>query len=125
MIKDLLKVSRRVRNKNPRDPHSPRKNCKCNPCKVDRRSECTDPDKCATMALAILKNLGAKSNPLVPTQQDDLSLTPRRIKKNNQAVISNGDAVTFDPTLTTKTNLADGIRIVSNETEHDGKIPTR
>ena len=108
-VKNLLKLCKRTRNNDPR--HAPWNNCECPNCEDDRSKGCRDPHKCASVAEAIIIQLAQKFNPTAPTQKDNLTLTHRRKEKNAKANIDNGDELILNPSVTTRTNLADCFRI--------------
>jgi ribonuclease HI len=94
--------------------HIPRKNCRCTTCKATRRdTRCHNPHKCQQMAKKLIEQLHPKWNPHLFPPQDNLSLTPRRKRKNKQAH-KTGDPITFDPNITSG-NLQEGIRVFSSE----------
>ena len=108
-VKNLLKLCKRLRQND--STHAPWHNCKCTSCEEDRLKGCKDPHKCASTAEAIIIQLAPKFNPTAPAQRDDLTLTHRRREKNAKANVENGDELIFNPTVTTRTNLADCFRI--------------
>lgn len=107
-VKNLRALTKRLQLGTPHQPHH---NCPCDDCKKDRIKGCKDPHKCALKANTLLSGLTPKFNPATSRQHDNLTLTHRRIEKNNQANIRGGDETTFNPTVTTRTTLADCFRV--------------
>ena len=107
-VKNLLRMSKRLRHTETQ--HQPRRNCACRPCHLDREEGCTNPHKCATTAKNLLERLaplyGPSSNPI----NDNLSLTHRRLEKNQRAIIHRGDEFIFNPSVTSH-SLSDCFRV--------------
>ncbi|KAH7906850.1 hypothetical protein BJ138DRAFT_1015552, partial [Hygrophoropsis aurantiaca] len=74
-IADLINISARL-NLNTLHRQSPF--CDCGICNMDRTKGCIDPNKCATRAKLILKNLTPKFNVTHSPPEDNLTLTHRR-----------------------------------------------
>jgi len=108
-VKNLLKASRCLTQ--PDSQHHPRRNCACIYCSKDRARGCENPHKCAKNALTILNNLAPLYNPDKKPPKDGLSLTHRRLEKNQQAIIHCGDEITFNPSVTSRSSLSDCLRI--------------
>ncbi|KAH0826587.1 hypothetical protein J3R83DRAFT_4945, partial [Lanmaoa asiatica] len=102
-IKDLQKISKRTTRHTTR--HKPTPDCTCKYCRDDKSLGCTNPHKCASLAREIVGNLEPKFDPYNRPQRDKLSLTHHRKEKNQRTIISRGDGVTFDPSLTAKSSL--------------------
>ena len=107
-MKNLRALTRRLV---PGTPHQQHNACPCDDCKKDRTKGCNHPHKCALTANTLLINLVQKLNPAVPRQLDNLTLTHRRLQKNRKANINKGDEITFNPSVTTRTTLADCFRV--------------
>ena len=110
-VKNLIKLCKRLRQEN--SEHAPWHNCQCGSCTRDRGKGCKDPHKCASAAEAIIIKLSIKLNPTAPSQKDGLTLTHKRLEKNAKADIANGDEITFNPSVTTRSNLSDCFRILA------------
>ena len=111
-IKNLIKLCKRLCPTN--HNHQQWSNCNCSCCLRDRTNGCKDPHSCASTVEAILLKINQKFNPAGPTNTDNLTLTHHRIEKNAQANIARGDEITFNPSITTRTNLSDCFRIFAN-----------
>ena len=116
-VKNLMKLCKRLRPAN--QDHAPWHNCKCPNCTKDREDGCKNPHKCASTAEAIILKLSAKLNPTAPSQKDGLTLTHRRLEKNARADIANGDELTFNPSVTIRTNLSECFRIFPSQPTPD------
>ena len=112
-VKNLMKLCKCVRLATP--DHAPWHNCKCLNCIKDQEEGCKNPHKCASTAEAIILKLSAKLNPTAPSQKDGLTLTHRGLEKNARADIANGDELTFNPSVTTRTNLSECFRIFPSQ----------
>ena len=111
---DLIRVSARVRTPQNPNTHRPSLYCPCQDCTNDRSRNCYNPHECALEALTRLQRISPKWNPLGPENPPDLlSLSPSR-KAINQHARSNNSAITFDPSLTCGTHLADCFRVFTN-----------
>jgi len=124
-VADLVKMSVCVRNPHPPEDHRPNPFCPCRDCTTDQEKGCYNPHNCATEALTRLERISPRLSPLGPENpQDLLSLTPMRKATNTQARLVN-NVITFDPTLTCNTNLAecfcvfvDPLRLSAHPTLH-------
>ena len=110
-VKDLLKVADRLDNLLPAGTHFPVLTCHCEECIEDRANGCENPQRCAIEAQNRLNKISLKLNPNRMSYRDNLSLTHRRKEKNATATIEGGD-ITFDPSVTIKSDLADCFRIM-------------
>jgi len=108
---DLVKMLVRIRNPHPPEDHRPNPFCPCRDCTTDQEKGCYNPHNCATEALIRLERISPRLSPLGPENpQDLLSLTPTCKATNTQARLVN-DVITFDPTLTCNTDLAECFRV--------------
>lgn len=110
-VKDLLKVEDRLDNLLPAGTHFPVLTCHCEECIEDRANRCKNPQQCAIEAQNRLNKISPKLDPNRMSYRDNLFLTHRRKEKNATAIIESGD-ITFDPSVTIKSNLADCFRIM-------------
>ncbi|KAG2741207.1 hypothetical protein P692DRAFT_201656225, partial [Suillus brevipes Sb2] len=111
-IKNMLKICKRLTDiRNSSQPHFPRKDCPCPPCKKDRINGCLNPHKCAATAREILSKITPKFDTRTKPKRDELSLTHRRKEKNIQAHERRRGEILFDPTVTIRTSLKDCFRI--------------
>jgi len=82
------------------DPHRQTAYCQCNPCKLDRESNCLNPDECIKEAKRRIDLIPPKLN---PTHQGyhhgNLSLTRMRKDQNVRARAEDGE-ILFDSTVT-------------------------
>ena len=102
---DLIILSHRLHTPNPQDFHQDIPNCTCAPSTQDRTLGCPDPNKCCHKAREILTRLKPKWNPLSDnSNQDNLSLAPRRKKANEDAHNQNSPQ-TFNPSIKIKGDL--------------------
>ena len=115
-VAHLIRISARTRNPNPNPnrPHQPKTFCYCADCSGDRMEGCRNPNACAQEAQTRLEHILPKFNPLSPgTRHGDLSLTSRRKGRNEVAKANNGE-ILFDPSLTSKGDLAECFRIFTD-----------
>jgi hypothetical protein len=105
-VRDLNRTAERLKGVYERGVHVPLYSCHCEDCSEDREKGCENPQRCAIEAQKRIDKLVPKLNPLAPTHRDDLSLTRRRKGNNDLARLENKE-ITFDPTVTEKTSLAD------------------
>ena len=111
-VKDMTNMSARLRDDYERGPHTPIYSCHCEDCERDRRNGCENPQRCAIEALRRLERITPKLNPRRPPNQDGLSLTRRRIERNKLATEEDDEqGITFDPSVTEKTDLSECFRI--------------
>ena len=118
-------ASARIRSLSQDDPHRPSAYCLCRPCKVDREKNCINPNECTLEAKRRIKLIPPKLN---PTHQGyhhgNLSLTRTRKGQNMRAQVENG-AILFDPTITTKNNLAECFRIFTDPAKISNELAMR
>jgi ribonuclease HI len=113
-IADLLKISARLRHQDQETPHRPSNYCRCHDCQEDRNCHCWTPHECAKEALTRINKIFPKLNPLHgDNRHGNLSLTPNRKRENDTAKMENGN-ILFDPTITSKNNLAECFRIFTD-----------
>ena len=112
-IADLLRTSNRIRNA-VTEQHRPSPYCCCQDCIMDRQMHCLNPHACALEASARLDKITPKLNPLsrLPPH-NNLSLTATR-KARNEIAKRRDENITFDPSVTSKTDLAECFRIFTN-----------
>ncbi|KAI0338440.1 hypothetical protein BDW22DRAFT_1337903, partial [Trametopsis cervina] len=100
----------------PTTKHFPKRFC-CNGCATIREIHaCPHPYKCYQLATSLRTNLGNKWDPSGPANTDNLSLTPRRKKKNNR----HRDflhSVTFNPSITVHDDLSLSFRLFADASE--------
>jgi ribonuclease HI len=109
-MKDLKRVCKRLNNANSR--HLPNQNCLCRRCRQDRARGCTNPHKCAQHAKDITGLSDDLYNMYKHPKKDGLTLTHRRKEKNQNAIIENGEEITFDPTVTARGSLDECFRVL-------------
>ena len=108
-IKNLKSLSKRLFQ--PANTHQDCRECPCENCSKDRMKGCKNPHKCAVTAYNLLAGLSQKLNPKGPTQKDGLTLTHHRLEKNARANLHRGDEIVFNPSVTTRTSLAECFRV--------------
>ncbi|KZT20340.1 hypothetical protein NEOLEDRAFT_1229536 [Neolentinus lepideus HHB14362 ss-1] len=105
-----MRTARRLDNTANQTRHKPQRNCACEQCKQDRQDGCVNPHKCAKTALAILDSFSPLTNVNSNPPRDDLTLTHHRLEKNRQARLERS-TITFNPTVTAKTHIAECFRV--------------
>ena len=114
IVADLVAMSDRIRTPRPENPHLPTPTCACQACARDRLDGCLNPHQCASEALARIRQIEPKLNPLSPEpHHGNFSLTPGR-KAINTIAKENNDNILFDPSITCKNNLAECFRIFTD-----------
>lgn len=110
-VGDALIVANRTRHRDPDDPHEKTANCQCGACTQDRNThQCRNPNRCALAAQRLIECLQPKWDPDSRTPDDGLSLTPRRIQKNEKAQ-KEGGPVLFNPSITVKDDIGKIFRV--------------
>ena len=112
-IKDLCRITERLKRVYRGGVHTPVYSCHCKDCTEDRAKGCTNPQKCAIGAQRRLEKLVPKMNPMTQTHNDNLSLTTRR-KASNIVARRENTGIIFNPSVTEKMNLADCFRIFTD-----------
>jgi ribonuclease HI/exonuclease III len=115
-VADLIRISARIRTPNAtlNAPHTPEQYCICRECIYNRLEGCRNPHRCASEALKRLQKISPRLNPLSPSNRHGgLSLTKRR-KAMNRTAKKNGEAIIFDPSITSKEDLAECFRTFTN-----------
>ena len=118
-VKDLIKVSERLRGEYRGGLHFPVSSCHCNDCEIDRENGCENPQRCAIEAQKRLERITPKLNPLRPPNQDNLTQTRQRTGNNSQSATTEADdedgedspGIPFNPSVTEKKNLSECFRI--------------
>src|SRR5436190_13702749 len=104
--------------------HRARRNCPCNTCNAIRdKAKCKNPHKCQLAARKIVSTLNPKWNPNTECPNDNLDLTPRRIKANKEAEILN-NPITFNPKIST-TKVKHMFRIFTGKNNENPESATR
>ena len=99
-ISDILRITKRLNNADPNNPHQDLKDCQCAGCSNDRREGCSDPNACVRAAETILESLPPKFSPTSSKLNNDrLSLTPQHIKKNEEERKKENGIITFNPSI--------------------------
>ncbi|KAG2032529.1 hypothetical protein BDR03DRAFT_873789 [Suillus americanus] len=111
-IKDMMTIAHRPIS---HPPNRSRSNCACDPCKNDRNDGCKNPHKCLSIAKEILGKLLPKFNPTSTHRSNNLTLTHCHKEKNSNARTSGRGKITFDPTVTEKSNITECFRIFANK----------
>jgi ribonuclease HI len=114
-IADLLKITKRIGRDKGAQKHSHNPRCKCNDCKSDRALGCPSPWRCAEEALEMLKDIKPKWNGLETRYEDGLTLNEREIEQN-EISLEQRELVTFNPSVTVRTDINACIRIFTNPT---------
>ncbi|KAF8545958.1 hypothetical protein OG21DRAFT_1374001, partial [Imleria badia] len=84
-MRDLIQTCRRLNRLDSR--HIPNPDCACSGCKHDRTLSCPNPHQCASLAHDITGLTDDKYNIILHPKKDNLTLTHRRLEKNNRAKI--------------------------------------
>lgn len=113
-VEDVLAVTKRLVEVFPDGTgglrrHLRRKNCACHPCKSDRSKGCSNPDKCCSTAKKLSRLLFPKYAPDMTPSGDGLSLTPRRMEANEEAMKDDGRII-FNPSVTDPEDISQTIR---------------
>jgi ribonuclease HI len=109
-VADLLRMSNRTKRNEGTQKHSHHPRCKCRDCKDDRELGCPSPWKCAEEALEMLKDIKPKWNGLEERLEDGLTMHKRAIEENEEMIRQRG-LVTFNPSVTVRTDINACIRI--------------
>ncbi|KAH9831679.1 uncharacterized protein C8Q71DRAFT_715162, partial [Rhodofomes roseus] len=128
LIVDLLEVTKTTCGNKPSPDNSLANNtCTCTECQAMRANGCRHPGSCKLGAFRILSEILPKWNPLVPNVQDGLTLTMRRMKQNEKAVLSEGDRLTFDPSITSRGGLSELFRVFVDQStiDHPPSVRTK
>ena len=112
-VKDLCKITERLKRTYRGGVHTPVFSCHCEDCTDDRTNGCINPQRCAIDAQRRLEKLVPKLNPLGPTHNNNLSLTTQR-KAANVVARRENTGIIFDPSVTEKSNLADCFRVFTD-----------
>lgn len=98
-VADLIALTRRISQNNPRDFHQDTIECNCIDCRKDKAEGCKAPNDCARAAEEMIAKLKTKWRPTEDTwNTDGLSLTPNRKKQNEEATKKDGEII-FDPSI--------------------------
>jgi ribonuclease HI len=90
--------------------------CHCSECDADRRNRCQNLHRYVTEVHMRLQKLTTKFNPYHNPAPDNLMLTRRRKLGNLRAKQNNGQ-ITFDPSITSKTNLAECFQVFTRNSQ--------
>lgn len=121
-VKDLLRIRERLQGSYNRGPHQPDYTCLCEDCSNDKDNGCINPQRCALEAQKRLQAITPKLHPLRPPNQDNLTGSRSRNNsnlrttdtENNESNDEENPGVTFNPSVTIKTDLTDCFRIFVN-----------
>ncbi|KAH8993388.1 hypothetical protein EDB92DRAFT_1796418, partial [Lactarius akahatsu] len=116
-IRDMLKITERLQGQYSRGTHAPVYSCRCEDCTTDRGRGCKNPQHCAIEAQKRINKITLKLNPMRPHNQDNLTLTKRRLENNEQTSEDDDEeeqGITFNPSVTVNTNLTDCFRIFTD-----------
>jgi ribonuclease HI len=109
-IANLLKIKRRIDQKEGEQKHCCDVQCKCLDCKLDKEKGCASPWRCAEEAKEMLLDIRPKWNAQETRYKDGLSLQSLEKEHNKENTQERG-LVTFDPLVTVKTNVNGCIQI--------------
>ena len=113
-VRDMLRMSARLRNQSQTPQHFALPNCPCTDCTYDRSLQCSSLHHCASEALMRIHKIYPKLNPLcLGDPHDNLSLTGHCKAQNQLAQAARGE-ILFDPSITCKETLAECFRIFTN-----------
>ena len=118
-VKDLLKITERLQNEYNRGLHKLDYTCQCEDCTNDKANGCENPQCCALEAKKRIQRITPKLHPLRPPNSDNLT-GPRTNNQGNrreeptdedESDDEENPGITFDPSVTIKTDLTDCFRI--------------
>ena len=112
-VEDMIKIARKLRERQRDRTHSPAQACICIECVRDRQKGCKNPHACAVEAETRLRDLAPKYNPLANENHDTLSLTINRKARNAAARVMDRGII-FDPTITCKDGIDECFRVFTN-----------
>ena len=131
-VKDMMKISERLQGMYRGGTHKPDYTCTCSDCDADKKEGCENPQRCALEAKKRLDKITAKLNPARPPNLDDLTRSRRRRERSPlrpQEDESDEDddnpAITFNPSVTEKTQLSDCFRTFVDLTKVTNEPATR
>lgn len=117
-VKDMVAITKRLRDTSPGHRHCKLSTCVCKHCKRDRRRGCTAPWRCCEAAQDMLNKLKPRYKPGHNPEQDNLSLTQGR-KESNKAMRDNDGYITFNPSLVKGENLESNFRVFGSNQNTD------
>ncbi|KAI1781839.1 hypothetical protein LXA43DRAFT_842313, partial [Ganoderma leucocontextum] len=107
-VLDCVKLASRARQPG---NHRNSATCQCGECVNDRSVYgCSNPARCAEMAVKMIDKLEPKWNPEGEGNADNLTLTRSR-KRANERAREAGGRITFDPSITDDTTPAECLRV--------------
>jgi ribonuclease HI/endonuclease/exonuclease/phosphatase family metal-dependent hydrolase len=113
---DLLEIANAAQMQRAQGLHIERPECRCTTCRTMREQGCLHPIKCMGRARKILDKLPEKFSLNSRPPNDGLTLTHHRVERNQQNSTRQTEEIIFDPTMSTKTSLAECFRaFVSKE----------
>ncbi|KAH9176241.1 hypothetical protein EDB89DRAFT_1846301 [Lactarius sanguifluus] len=127
-IRDMLKITECLQGQYSRGTHTPVYTCRCKDCTTDRERGCKNPQCCAIEAQKRINKITLKLNPMRPHNQDNLTLTKRRLENNEQTSEDDEEeeqGTTFNPSVMVNTNLSDCFRIFTDPSKTTNIPATR
>lgn len=122
-VEDCKTIARRIGHQS--GTHRPNAECACYDCERDRTAKgCDNPHRCATAAKRIIDKLTLLWKPNDVIDADGLTLNSTK-KRANQAARENGGRITFDPSISTHTPLANVFRAFAEENQNTESGPVR
>ena len=117
-VKDLLRITERLRDDHDRGQHKPDYTCRCEDCTTDREKGCENPQRCALEAKKRIQKITPKLHPMRPQNLDDLTSsrpTNNGTDRTDTIIEDSSDdenpGVIFNPSVTIKSDLTDCFRI--------------
>ena len=117
MVEDLIKMSRKHREREQNGMYIPSPACLCMECVGDRQKGCKNPQACVEEAAIRINDIVPKYNLLMIETHDNLSLTPNRKRKNKETHWEEETKILFDPTITCKDRIAECFYIFTDPTK--------
>ncbi|KAH9017743.1 hypothetical protein EDB83DRAFT_2180280, partial [Lactarius deliciosus] len=127
-IKDMLKITDRLKGTYERGVHYPVFSCHCEDCTTDRNNGCENPQRCAIETKKRLEKITPKLNPATHPNRDSLTKTRRRETRTQQTQQDEDEdeqGIIFNPSVTEKLNLADCFRIFVDRNKISNTPATR
>lgn len=108
-VRDLLNLIKEM-NRVLNPGHKPRKNCKCDKCKVMREKGCRNPHRCGENARKLLRKLNREWDPLELEPQDETQINEEIAK-----MIDPQTSTIFKKQMRTGNSLGESIRVFTTE----------
>ena len=117
MVEDLIKMSRKHREREHNGTHIPSPVCICIVCVRDRQKGCNNPQAYAEEAAIWINDVVPKYNPLTIEVHDNLPLSPNRKRKNKEAHREEETKILVDPTIMCKDGIVECFHVFTDPTK--------